>query len=41
MNGPSGQDGEAFASGDPAGAGQNRRGNDRAAAGNAVDGSGR
>ena len=38
MNGPSGQDGEAFASGDSAGAGQNRRGNDRAAASDAVDG---
>ena len=38
MTGPSSQDGEAFASGDPAGAGQNRRGNDRPAASDAVDG---
>ena len=37
MTGPSGQDGEAFASGDPAGAGQNRRGSDRAAARDAVE----
>lgn len=38
MNGPASQDGEAFASGDPAGAGQSRRGNDRAAASDAVEG---
>ncbi len=37
MNGPSSQGGEAFASGDPTGAGQNRRGNGRAAPGNTVD----
>ena len=37
MNGSSSQDGEAFASGDPAGAGQSRRGHDRATPSDAVE----
>ena len=36
-NGSSGQDSEAFASGDPAGAGQSRRGHDRTTASEAVE----
>ncbi len=37
VNGSSSHDSEAFSSGDPAGAGQNRRGKDRAAASDAVE----
>ncbi len=37
MSGASGQDSEAFASGDPAGPGQNRRGNGRTTAGDGVE----